>query len=320
MPTTFHRNNRLGISSVIGATFFFSFTDMAIKFLSGDYALHQIVLIRSLIGIIILLAAIVPLEGGFGILRTKRLSMHLLRSSCVVLANMTLFLALAAMPLVNTVAIFFVAPMLITVFSVIFLGETVGPHRWFAVGMGFTGVIVMMRPGSDSFQLAAFLPLASAAFYASIHILTRKIGHTEVASTLTFYTQLTYICVGVFMGLTVGDGQFNGVDDPSVEFLLRAWNWPSPEDYWIFILKGLSSTFGGYLISQAYRKCEAGLAAPFEYLTLVLAIFWGLVVFGEWPDKVAWLGIALIIGSGLFMFWREAVNNARKTKIRAGRF
>ena len=319
MPTPSPRNNLLGISSAIGASFFFSFNDMAIKFISGDYALHQVVLIRSLIGMVVLLAVIVPLDGGLSVLRTKRLPMHLMRGMCVVVANMTFFLALAAMPLVDAVAIFFIAPMLITVFSVIFLKETVGPYRWIAVAMGFIGVIVMMRPGSDSFQLAAFLPLAAAVSYAGLHILTRKIGGTERASTMTFYIMVSFITVSALMGLVVGDGRFAGTGDASLEFLLRAWVWPAPFDYLILLGIGVSSAFGGFLISQAYRLCEAGLAAPFEYTALVLAIFWGVVVFGEWPDVTAWVGVSLIVGAGLFMLWREAAIKARTTKTRPSR-
>jgi drug/metabolite transporter (DMT)-like permease len=312
--------NSIGISSALGASFFFSFNDMAIKFLSGDYALHQVVLIRSVIGMVVLLAVIVPLEGGYRILRTNRLFMHLLRGMCVVIANMTFFLALAAMPLADAVAIFFVSPLVITLFSVIFLKETVGPHRWLAVGMGLIGVVVMMRPASSSFQAVALLPLISEVAYASLHVLTRKIGDTEKAGTLTFYTQVTFIFVSVVMGLTTGGGRFAGSGDPSLDFLLRDWVWPATSDYWIFVLIGIASTFGGYFISQAYRMCEAGLAAPFEYVAVVLAIFWGVMVFGEWPDQIAWIGIALIVGGGFYMLWREMVHNASIKKNRIGRF
>jgi len=172
VPTPSPRNNLIGISSAFVASVFFSFNDMAIKFISGDYALYQVVLIRSVIGMSILLAIIVPLDGGLKVLRTKRLPMHLLRGLCVVIANMTFFLALAALPLADAVAIFFIAPVLITVFSVVFLGEHVGPLRWGAVVVGFIGVIIMMRPGSGSFQIAALLPLLAATFYAGLHILT----------------------------------------------------------------------------------------------------------------------------------------------------
>lgn len=319
MPTPSSRNNLFGIASAIGASLFFSFNDMAIKFISDDYALHQVVLIRSLIGMVVLLAIIVPLDGGLKVLRTKRLGLHLVRGLCVVIANMSFFLALAAMPLADAVAIFFIAPLLVTVFSVIFLAEYVGPLRWMAVAVGLVGVIIMMRPGSSSFQFAALLPLLAAVFYSGLHILTRKIGGTERASTMTFYIMITFIAVSAAMGLVAGDGRFAGSSDASLEFLFRAWVWPDPQDYLIFIGLGVASSFGGFLISQAYRLCEAGLASPFEYTALVLAIFWGVVVFGEWPDVMDWIGVTLIIGSGMFMLWRESVVNARANRLRASR-
>ncbi|NOX74692.1 MAG: DMT family transporter, partial [Alphaproteobacteria bacterium] len=250
---------------------------------------------------------ILPFEGGLKTLRTKRLPLHLVRGLCVVVANMTFFLGLAAMPLADAVGIFFVSPLIITVFSVIFLREVVGPHRWAAVGIGLIGVIIMLRPGSGSFQLAALLPLTAAFAYASLHILTRKIGGTEKASTMTFYIQITFIAVSALMGLFLGDGQLAGTGDTSLDFLLREWAAPDPGDYILFAALGLTSTIGGYLISQAYRMAEAGLAAPFEYVAMPLAIFWGVVVFGEWPDRVAWIGISLIVGGGLYAFLREAV-------------
>jgi drug/metabolite transporter (DMT)-like permease len=211
------------------------------------------------------------------------------------------------MPLADTVAIFFIAPVIITIFSVIFLGEYVGPHRWGAVGVGLVGVLVMVRPGGDSFQIAALLPLTAAVAYALLHILTRKIGITERAGTMTFYVQSTLIFVSLAMGLFVGDGKYSGQGDPSLDFLLRGWTWPATEDYLIFLLIGVASTFAGYFISQAYRLCEAGLAAPFEYIAMPLAIFWGVIIFSEWPDEIAWIGITLIISGGLYTFWRDAL-------------
>ena len=129
MRSPIQQSNLIGISCAVGAGIFFSFNDMSIKFLSGDYALHQVVLIRSTLGMLFLLLFLLPFDGGLSALKTKRLGMHLFRGLCVVFANMTFFLGLAAMPLADAVAIFFVAPLIITVFSVIFLREVVGPRR-----------------------------------------------------------------------------------------------------------------------------------------------------------------------------------------------
>jgi drug/metabolite transporter (DMT)-like permease len=302
------QNNLVGILCAVGAAFAFSFNDMAIKFLSGNYALHEVVLFRSAIGLTFLMIFVVPFEGGLSVLRTRRLSAHLFRGACVVFSNMAFFLAIAAMPLAEAVAIFFVSPILITIFGAIFLGETVGPRRWMAAVAGLLGVIVMLRPGLGTFQLASLLPLAAAFGYAALHVMTRRIGGTEKAATMAFYIQVTFIVVSGAMGLAFADGRYSGGGDPSLDFLFRAWSVPASGDIIWLVLIGAASTAGGYLISQAYRMAEAGLAAPFEYVAMPLAIFWGITMFGEWPDAVAWIGIALIVGSGLYTFWREAVH------------
>lgn len=301
----------LGSLAAIGAVFCFSINDVAIKFLSGAYALHQVVLIRSTIGLLFLLALIVPFAGGLRALRTQRLPIHLLRGLCVVFANMSFFLGLAALPLAEGVAIFFVSPLIITVFSVIFLHESVGPFRWAAVAVGLMGVIVVLRPGTAAFQPASLLPVAAAFGYATLHMLTRHIGKTESSAALSFYIQLTFILVTVIFGLIAGDGRFNPGTDPSLEFLLREWSRPAPEDTMIFILVGITSALGGFLIGFAYRTSEAALVAPFEYIALPLSIVWGILVFGDWPDAITYAGIALIVVSGLVIIWRESRSKAR---------
>lgn len=304
----------IGIASAIGASVFFSINDMAIKFLSGDYALYQIVTIRSLVALVVLLVIVIPLEGNYASLKTKRWVLHVFRGSCVVVANMTFFLALASMPLAETVAIFFVTPLIITVFSVVFLREIVGVHRWMAVIVGFAGVGFIMRPGSDSFQIVALLPLISATAYAGLHMLTRKLRDTERAGTMAFYIQIVFIVVGVLVGLLTGAGQFEMTGHSSLEFLTRPWVWPSLDDYWLLAVLGFVIAMAGFLISKAYSLCEAALIAPFEYVALILAIVWGLIVFGEWPDFWAWVGIFLIMGGGLFMIWRENLHRNQTSK------
>lgn len=303
---SFDDPNLTGALSALAAAFCFSLNDVSIKFLSGNYALHEIVLIRSVTGMIILLAVFLPYSGGLSALRTRRIGIHLLRSLCVVFANTMFFLGIAVLPLAEGVALFFVSPLLIAVFSVIFLKETVGPLRWGAISVGLIGVLVVLRPGTAVFQIASLFPVAAAIGYAALHMLTRYIGRTESALTMTFYIQATFIAISLAMGITVGDGRFGESENGSLEFLLRAWTVPATKDYAIFLLLGVASAFGGYFISQAYRVAEAAVVAPFEYVAMPLAVFWGLTVFGDWPDLFALFGILLILGSGLFLIWREA--------------
>lgn len=291
----------------LGAWFLFSLNDAGIKFLSGDYALHQIVLVRSTIGIIITLAILMPLEGGISLMKTGFPVIHIVRGLCIVVANMAFFMGLAAISLAEASAIFFIAPLFITALSVIFLGEKVGPRRWVAVGIGLAGVIVMLRPGSAAFQVAALLPLFSAFAYACMQILTRKIGLKEKASTMSFYIQLTFIGVSGIFGLLFSDGRYANPDNLPMDFLFRTWAMPNGQDALIMVGLGIASGLGGYLVSQAYRLCQAAIIAPFEYVALVLAIIWSILFWGEWPDLVAWIGILMILGSGLFVFWREVI-------------
>ena len=306
MKSFIHGNTAFfGSISAIVAVFCFSINDVAIKFLSGDYALHLIILVRSIVGLIVLFLIIVPFSGGLQSLYTNRLGLHFLRGFCVVFANITFFLGLAALPLAEGVAIFFISPLLITVFSVIFLKEAVGPRRWAAVWVGLVGVIVILRPGSETFQIASLLPLMAAFGYATLHMLTRYIGKTESAAAMSFYIQITFVIICLLLGLIIGDGKYSGSNDPSLQFLFRSWSWPNSEHYLLLFLIGAGSAFGGFFISQAYRISQAAVVAPFEYIALPIAIFWGIVIFDDWPDKVTIFGIALILGSGLYIIWRE---------------
>ncbi|MEZ8098768.1 MAG: DMT family transporter [Amylibacter sp.] len=307
MNSTSSPLSTLGVLCALLASFAFTLNDVGIKFLSGDYPLHQIVLVRAFVAMFITLIIIIPFEGGYHLLRTKQLKLHLLRGAFVVLANILFFLGLAEIPLSEATAIFFVSPLIITLFSVIFLLEKVGPWRWFAVIMGLVGAIVMLRPTSNSFQLAGLLPIGAAFCYASLHILTRKMGTVEKASTMSFYLQLTFVVVSISMGLVFGDGRYGIQESAALEFLLRPWVWPNHFDLIVMACIGVASAIGGYTISQAYRLSEAALIAPIEYVALILAVFWGIAIFNEWPDSIAWTGIALILFSGLLMLWRESI-------------
>lgn len=296
----------IGMGSAFAAAAIFSVNDGAIKFLSGGYALHQLVLIRSVIALGVLMIVVLPFVGGLRNLRTARPGLHLMRGGLVVVSNLCFFLSLAVLPIATSVALFFVAPLLITALSVVILGETVGPRRWAAVIVGLMGVVVMLRPGMAAFQPAMLLPLCAALAYALMHMLTRRMASSESAATMTIYVQLMFIATSAVMGVIAGHGGFAGdADQGALTFLLRGWHWPDAADWPILATIGLASAFGALLMAQAYRLCEAAMVAPFEYVNMPLAILLGLLIFGEWPDALAWVGITLICGSGLYMLWRE---------------
>ena len=296
------------IAFILVAMLCITINDTLIKFLSNGYPLHQMVFVRSAIGLTFTIG-LLRMEGGASLLRTDRPALHALRAGLIVIANMTFFAALSVMPLGAATALFFVAPLFITLLAIPVLGERIGPPRLAAIVVGLVGVGVMMAPGVDwggipRWNLA--LPVAAAACYAGMQVLTRKLGARSAASAMAIYIQGTFIVVSLGFFLVAGDGRFaDDTDSEALEFLLRAWVWPEPGDLWLFGLLGLMSAAIGYSLSQAYRLGTASVVASYEYVALPLAIFWGWVVFGEVPDPLVWLGIALIAGAGLAVFARE---------------
>lgn len=307
MPNPLSKSTQLiGMLSAIFASVFFSATDVIIKFLSDTYALHQILLVRSALGIIGIVAILWVTQNSVQKLKTHHLPRHLIRGLSYVIANMLFFMGLVAMPLADAVAIFFISPSIIALFSIVFLKEHVSIHRWLAIALGFIGVIVMVKPGSDQFVTASLFPLGSAVFYALLHTLTRTMRATESASTMTFYIQLCFVIMSVFMWLVAGEGQYQDASNPSLNFLLRPWEQVDLSDLYLLITLGLVSTLAGYLISQAYRSAESALVAPFEYIALPLAMVWGIVVFGEWPSLTTLIGSGFILASAFYTLYQES--------------
>lgn len=296
------------IMFIVLGMFFISVNDMVIKRFSGEYPLHQMVFLRSAIGLLFTLI-LIQLEGGWRILKTDQPGLHALRAVMVFASNMTYFAALAVLPLPDATALFFIAPIMITVLSIPILGERVGSRRWGAVIVGFCGTLIMVRAqGSTRGDVSIWiylLPILAAFFYATMQVLTRKLAKTK-ASAMAFYIQITFVLFGGISGLIVGNGQFaDGVQHPSLVFLLRAWIVPSAADMSYFVLIGILATGVGYCLSQAYRSAPAATVAPFEYVLLPMSIMWGWVIFADWPGLPVWFGSAIIIAAGLYVIWRE---------------
>ena len=251
------------------------------------------------------------IDGGWASLKTDKPVLHLVRGLLVVCANMLYFAALAVLPLADATALFFAAPLFITVLSIPVLGEKVGALRMSAVLIGFAGVVLMQRPWESGDALMAprmvlLLPVIAALAYALMQLMTRKLGATASAAAMAVYIQAMFIAVSALFYLVAGDGRFaEGSDNASVQFLLRAWIWPPSADWPFLIGMGLNSALVGYCLSAAYKLADAAAVAPFEYVGLPLAVMWGWLIWADLPDWEVWAGMALIVGSGLFVFLRE---------------
>ena len=295
-----------GILLITAGIVVFGAQDVIIRLLSGDYAAMEIMFIRGLVALLPM-ALFVHWEGGLASLKIRHPFINLLRGLLMVCSYTAYYMSLAAMPIAEVTAIFFVSPLIITLFSVLFLGETVGPRRWAAVIAGFAGVLVIVQPGAKDLDPAAALPLVASFTYACSVIITRRIGRSQSGASLALFAMLTFIAVGGLSGAVMGGGAFANESHPSLGFLLRAWVMPGGRDMLFLGAIGLIAGIGFYCLSESYRIAPASVVAPFEFIAMPLAVLWGIAVWSEYPPPTTLLGIVMIIGSGIYVLHREAV-------------
>lgn len=305
-PHTLPGQNTRGILFLVAGVAVFSVQDLILKLLSGGYPLHQAMVLRSLTAIPFLLV-LVHLDGGLRSLFTPGTRAMVWRGVVMFLAYTSYYLALAALPMATTVALYFSAPLFITVLSVFFLAERVGPRRWIALLAGFAGVLIMVRPGSDLFDWAALLPVLSGLTYAISMIGARRLGTTESAAALAFWGNAVFLVAALVMSAIFGSGAFEGGSHPSLAFLLRGWVMPDAFDLMLMMACGVIAAAGLTLLTQAYRIGEASVVTPFEYTGLLWSVVYGWVFWRDWPTMPDWAGIAVIVAAGLYILWRETI-------------
>ena len=286
-----------------------SINDLFVKQFSKNYPLHEIIFIRSLIAILFTLL-LVKSEGRLKILKTQQPIQHALRAVAIFLCNMIFFSAIATLPLATATALFFVAPIFITLLSIPLLGEKVGIRRLLAVITGFLGVFIMMKPNtwsmSDIPPFIYFLPVIAAVLYALMQIMTRKLSKSSKPAALAFYIQLAFVIFSLIFGLIFGDGKLADVSsNTSLQFIFKGWAFPKTSDLPYFFALGCLASGVSYFMSKAYSTAAAASVAPFEYVLLPLSIFWGWTFFGDIPDLYILTGIIFVVGSGFYVLIRE---------------
>ncbi len=275
-----------GIGLITLAMALLSAMDAVVKWLSPDYSTIQLMFFRSVFAFLPL-APLVLRNGLVGSLRTRRLGTHALRSLFGIAALGCFFWSLSLLPLADATAITFAAPLFVTALSLPLLGEVVRARRWTAVGVGFLGVLVMVQPGVGVLQPAALLPLAAALFLALMVIQVRKLTRTDSDTTIVLYYTL-------FATLVTGT---------MVPFY---WITPGLTDFLLLAAVGVLGGLGQLALTAAFRRAEASILAPFDYTAMVWAVLFGFLVWGELPAPNIWLGVAIVIASGIYIIYREA--------------
>ena len=285
-PPTRHERIPAAIVYMIAATAIFSFSVAASKWLVATYPVGEVLFFRSFISLVLFTAFVVPVQG-LNVFRTARPGAHLLRGVSQTISQTLQLIALSMMPIAGVTAINFSAPLFATLASLHFLKEPVGVKRWMALAVGFLGVLIIANPGAETFQIGALYALASAVLFGTVTAGVRGMTSTESAETLTLY-QL--ILLASFYSVTL-----------PFAFVTPSWT-----DAPLFLANGATAVLGQYWWTRALHLAPTSAVVPFQYLSLIWAMIIGFAVWGDLPTASLLVGSAIVVGSGLFLLWRES--------------
>ena len=280
------RNRLVGIGLVSLTYLFFALLDGSAKWLVASVPVIMVVWLRFVTHVVFAGIVLFPIKG-IALIRTSHLRWHMLRALMFVAMTGINFWALQYLQLTVTSSIFFSVPIMIALASAPLLGEKLDAGRWAAILAGFAGVLVIIRPGSAEFHPAMLASVVNAMLYAAFMMMTRRLAAYDSPETIQYLP-----AVGAAIGLA--------------PFALAAWESPSGWLEWtVACLLGVLGACGHYLLALAHRYAPASVIAPFLYQQVIYMALFGYLVFGDVPSPGLWLGAAIVIGSGLYLFYRE---------------
>jgi drug/metabolite transporter (DMT)-like permease len=293
-------NKPRAIAYLLGAIAFATSQDAIVKAMSGGYPTWEAVAFRGA-------AAIPPflIWGYFARLNLfvvpRAWKLILLRSVILFSAYMAFALSIATLPLANAVGIYFTMPFFVGGLAGWALGEHVPGYRWLAIAIGFLGVLVSVRPGSESFTPAALLALYSALGYALGQLLSRKVSADTDPLIIANMQSIFYFTGSLAIGALVSGFKIDASAHASLAALTKPFVWPNGKDLLVMGLMGLFSCVSSVFFVRAYQSAPANFVAPLEYSAMVFAVTYGIVWFGDYPDFYTLVGAGIVIAAGLFM-------------------
>lgn len=275
-----------GVLLMVAACTSFALLDTVAKTLSANYPTPMIVWARYFFHVLVMLAVMWPRMRG-RLFATRRPRLQLVRGVCLGASSLCFFGAISHLPLAEATSIVQIAPILVTVAAVAWLGEKAPAGSAWSLALSFAGVMLIVRPGGALFGWAALLPLGTATFMTVYHLITRRLtGIDDGVATL-------------FLG---------GVVSTVMMSAIVPFHWSAPTnltDLALFVATGVIGASGHLLLVRSYEHASASTLAPYGYAHVVAALFFGWLVFGNFPDPLALGGMALIVGTGIWMAWRH---------------
>ena len=283
----------LGILYMIGATLLFAAGNAHSKWAVETYPPGEILFIRTLAGLAVVMALILP-TSGLRVFHTRRIGAHAIRGVSQTTSQMLIVIAFSLMPLAGAMAINFAAPLFATLAAAIFLREKVGLTRWLVLLVGFAGVLIITQPGAGSYTTGALFALGNAILYGSVTAGVRGMTATESAETLTVYQFLfmtaLFACILPF-----------------------GFKLPTSIDLLGIVLNGVANAVGQYWWTRSLHLAPASAVTPFYYFNLVWALILGFLIWGDVPTWSLMIGSATVVASGLFLLWWETTKRGRPT-------
>ena len=294
-----------GAAILVSGLFLFSLQDIILKHFSDKYSVLQLVFLRGLIAMALMLAFLKLTRKSIPLLSSKP-KLILARGLLGFTSYIAYYLAIAAMPLAEVVAITFTMPLFVTAMSAIILGEKVGLRRWGAVISGFIGIMVILSPSGEFNTLAVALAFTAAITYALHTIITRFLSSHDDPLTIAFNAHLIFTFASALLSTLILSGTIAiSSDHPSLAFFGRDWAMPGALDMTLILAIGVIAAIGFYCLSKAYCMAEASALAPFEFTYIIWAVVFGYLFWNEIPGATTIAGILILISSSLYISYRE---------------
>ena len=305
-------NNFLAITYIMLGMTAFALQDTVIRLLAVDISILQVMLARSVVALI-LLTLFLKITKKEIILKTEFPKLSIFRTVMFILAFVFYYIGLHYLTFAEATALFFTAPFFITIFSGIFLKEKIGLIRWAIIVYGFIGVLFIVSPDINSFNIYMIYPILCAAGYSANMIIIKYTSEKDnvYTQTLHVYIATIIICpIITFSGIFLDFGNSNS---EVLNFLFRDWFFNDPKSLFMIFVVGVSVIFGFVFLFNAYRHGRPYIIAPFEYIFLIWAVILGWFIWSETVDLKTWTGIAIIVSAGIFILYREKIRDQNIT-------
>ena len=289
-----------------------AFQDTLIKYISSETNIFLILLFRALLGIIFL-SIFLKIKKKPLIFKTNFPFLTIIRVLLFYIAFILYFFSLTKLSLATAVTLFFVSPFFITILSMIFLNETIGFRRWLALIIGFIGVILVMDPKINNFNIYATFPVICAFFYASTMIIQKKTSIGDSLYSQVFHIYIYATILSIITGFVIGNGNYYDSSNDHFQFIFRAWSLNNINIIFSLFFIGISGFVAFLCIFQAYRIGSPPSVAPFEYILIVWSLILSWIIWHETLNFKGYIGLSCIVFGGVYTLIRERKKHVQIT-------